>query len=210
MLKDRIALYQFRREWRKRNPLNTTIAKNCYDIDSVTVGNYTYGAIRVINYNRRERLSIGAFCSLAQEVTFILNADHNINTISSFPYKVKVLGQSLEGTSKGDIIIDDDVWIGYRATILSGVHIHQGAVIAAGAVVTHDVPPYAVVGGVPARIIKKRFSEDVIDVLLSIDYSKLTKELISSHVDDLYASIEGLTAEEVRKKISWMPRKQGT
>ena len=207
MLKDRIALYQFRREWRKRNPLNTTIAKNCYDIDSVIVGNYTYGAIRVINYNRRERLSIGAFCSLAQEVTFILNADHNINTISSFPYKVKVLGQSLEGTSKGDIIIDDDVWIGYRATILSGVHIHQGAVIAAGAVVTHDVPPYAVVGGVPARIIKKRFSEDVIDVLLSIDYSKLTKELISSHIDELYVSIEGLTAEEVRKKISWMPRK---
>jgi len=207
MLKDRIALYQFRREWRKRNPLNTTIAKNCYDIDSVTVGNYTYGAIRVINYNRRERLSIGAFCSLAQEVTFILNADHNINTISSFPYKVKVLGQSLEGTSKGDIIIDDDVWIGYRATILSGVHIHQGAVIAAGAVVTHDVPPYAVVGGVPARIIKKRFSEDVIDVLLSIDYSKLTKELISSHIDELYVSIEGLTAEEVRKKISWMPNK---
>lgn len=207
MLKDRIALYQFRREWRKRNPLNTTIAKNCYDIDSVIVGNYTYGAIRVINYNRRERLSIGAFCSLAQEVTFILNADHNINTISSFPYKVKVLGQSLEGTSKGDIIIDDDVWIGYRATILSGVHIHQGAVIAAGAVVTHDVPPYAVVGGVPARIIKKRFSEDVIDVLLSIDYSKLTKELISSHIDELYVSIEGLTAEEVRKKISWMPNK---
>ena len=207
MLKDRIALYQFRREWRKRNPLNTTIAKNSYDIDSVIVGNYTYGAIRVINYNRRERLSIGAFCSLAQEVTFILNADHNINTISSFPYKVKVLGQSLEGTSKGDIIIDDDVWIGYRATILSGVHIHQGAVIAAGAVVTHDVPPYAVVGGVPARIIKKRFSEDVIDVLLSIDYSKLTKELISSHIDELYVSIEGLTAEEVRKKISWMPNK---
>ena len=207
MIKDRVALYRFRREWRKRNPLNTTIAKNCYDIDSVIVGNYTYGAIRVINYNRRERLSIGAFCSLAQEVTFILNADHNINTISSFPYKVKVLGQSLEGTSKGDIVVDDDVWIGYRATILSGVHIHQGAVIAAGAVVTHDVPPYTVVGGVPARIIRKRFCEDVIDVLLSIDYSKLTKELISSHIDDFYTTIDGLTVEEVRKKISWMPRK---
>lgn len=66
-----------------------------------------------------------------------------------------------EATSKGDIVVKDDVWIGYGSIILSGVHIGQGAVIAAGSVVSHDVPPYAIVGGVPARLIKYRFSEEM-------------------------------------------------
>ena len=90
------------------------------------------------------------------------------------------------------------MWIGYRATILSGVHIGQGAVIAAGAVVTKDVPPYAIVGGVPARVIKFRFGEEVLTRLGKLDYSKLSEIWIKEHIDELYETVDKNT------KISWM------
>ena len=124
--------------------------------DLIDVGKNTYGPINALMFNRDSKLIIGNFCSIAPRVSFIVSADHYTNHISSFPFKVKVLGESYEGVSKGDIIVDDDVWIGYGATIMSGVHIGQGAVVAAGAVVTKDVPPYAIVGGVPAKVIKYR------------------------------------------------------
>ena len=100
---------------------------------------------------------IGNYISIAQNVHFLLDVEHFANHISTYPFKVKLLhSQKSESFSKGDIIIDDDVWIGYGATILSGVRIGQGAVVATGAVVTSDVPPYAIVGGVPAKVIKYR------------------------------------------------------
>ncbi len=106
-----------------------------------------------------------------------------------------------EAKTKGDIIVDDDVWIGYGATILSGVHIGQGAVVAAGAVVSKDVPPYAIVGGVPAKVIKYRFNQEMIHELLNVDYSKLTKKMVEEHVGDLY---KPLTDAE---QLNWMPKK---
>lgn len=87
-------------------------------------------------------------------------------------------------------MVDDDVWIGSRATILSGVHIGQGAIVAAGSVVTRDVPPYAVVGGVPTRIIKYRFTEDIIKELLKIDYSKINASFVEIHTDLLYRKVD--------------------
>ena len=83
-----------------------------------------------------------------------------------------------ESICRGSIIIDDDVWIGYRSTILSGVHVSKGAVIAAGAVVTHDVPPYAIVAGVPARVIGYRFSEEMIAKLLELKWWDWPEEKI--------------------------------
>ena len=77
-------------------------------------------------------------------------------------------------------------------TILSGVHIGQGAVIAAGAVVTNDIPPYAIVGGVPAKVIKYRFDKQIIEELLKVDFSKLTKEMVLSHKDELYQPLENI------------------
>ena len=107
----------------------------------------------------------------------------------------------LEGKSKGNIYVDDDVWIGYGAIILSGVHIGQGAVIAAGAVVTVDIPPYAIVGGVPAKVLKYRFESDMIEELLKIDYSKLDKEMIEEHIDDLYIELKN------PKQLDWLPKR---
>ena len=105
----------------------------------ITVGRYTYGPIDVEMASRNYVLKIGSFCSIAEKVKFILSADHCMDCISTFPFKSKVIGNTLEGVSKGNIVIKDDVWIGYGSIILSGVTIGQGAVIAAGTIVTKDV-----------------------------------------------------------------------
>lgn len=191
----------FIKAWRKRNPHNETSPMNIFNIEDVTVGRYSYGGLSVYNFNRGEKLTIGDFCSIASNVMFILNAEHSIHTISSFPFKVKCLyTEEFEALSKGDIVISDDVWIGYGATIMSGVHIGQGAVVAAGAVVTKEVPPYAIVGGVPAKIIKYRFPPELIEELLKIDYGKLTKEQIQSHINDLYEPLKD------KCQLNWMEK----
>lgn len=197
----KLKLFAFRKKWRKKNNHNTTIAANMFDIDSVSVGNQTYGAIRVLNWGKNEKLKIGNFCSVAQEVMFILNAEHYIDRISTFPFKVKCLGEELEGVSKGDIIIEDDVWIGYRACIMSGVHIGQGAIVGAGAVVTKDVPPYAIVGGVPAKLIKYRFDEKLRKELENVDFSCLDTQNIAEHSDELYEKLLN------KEQLEWLPRK---
>ena len=186
-----VKLYRMRKIWRKRNKHNSTCALNLFPIDMVKVGNSTYGSIKVLSFNCQARLFIGNYCSIAPEVVFILSADHALNRISTFPFKAKCLYDDsyLEGVSKGDIIIGDDVWIGYGAIILSGVHIGQGAVIAAGAVVTKNVPSYAIVGGNPARIIRYRFREDLLEILQQIDYSKIGFDYIKQNEQKLYQTL---------------------
>lgn len=190
------------RKWKKRNKHNETAPNNIFDINKVSVGKYTYGRLEVLMFNNENNLRIGSFCSIAPKTVFLLSADHYTDHISSFPYKVKVT-KSLdrEGISKGDIIVDDDVWIGFRSTILSGVHIGQGAIVAAGSVVTKDVPPYAIVGGVPAKVIKYRFSPEMITELLKVDYSQLTEELVKEHIEDLYRDLEDTS------QLWWFPKK---
>lgn len=179
-----IKLNKFRKKWRYNNKNNETIPMNIFDTNLVTVGKYSYGELNVISFNKNSKLKIGKFCSIAQNVKFILDADHRMDTISTFPFKVKILKEEkYEATSKGDIIISDDVWIGYGAMILSGVNIGQGAVVAAGAVVTKDVPPYAIVGGLPAKILKYRFAEDIINALMNINYNTLDENIIKSNKD---------------------------
>lgn len=205
--KDKISLLYFRKKWRSKNTNNRTIAANCFHIDSCTVGKCTYGALKVVNWNDGNQLIIGNYCSIAQNVTFILDADHYTNHLSTYPYKRLILTGELEGVSKGNIVIEDDVWIGYGVTVLSGVHIGQGAVVAAGAVVTKNVPPYAIVGGVPAKVIKYRFKHSVIDYLLTLDYRKLDNQMIREHADDLYGDIDNLNLDEVEKMFGWFPKK---
>lgn len=201
-LKNIIARQKRAKMWREYNQNNSTTCANEFDPRNVEVGNYTYGELTVLNFGENEKLKIGSFCSIASGVVFSLNADHFTNHISTFPFKVKVLNEQIkEAASKGDIIVDDDVWIGQNAIILSGVHIGQGSVIAAGAVVSKDVPAYAIVGGVPAKVIKYRFEPEMIDELLKLDYSKLTKEMIEEHVGELYQELTDV------KQLEWMPRK---
>lgn len=198
---ERIRHKLFIKQWRKKNKHNETVPINIFPIDIVNVKKETYGGLSVLAFNQDAKLSIGNYCSIAPGVTFILSADHAINTISTFPYKVKTMGIPFEGKSKGNIEVGDDVWLGYGATILSGVRIGQGAVVAAGAVVTSDVPAYAIVGGVPAKVIRYRFSRELISELQRVDYERLTKAEIEKHISDLYMPLEN------KYQLRWLPKK---
>ena len=126
----------------------------------------------------QDRLIIGKFCSIACGAKFLFNsANHTLKSLSNytFPLFFEEWGLDKKNVAsawdnKGDIIIDNDVWIGYEAVIMAGVHIGDGAVIAARAVVTKDVPPYTIVGGTPARKIRMRFEEEIIVKLQQIQW----------------------------------------
>lgn len=196
----KIKLY-FRRRWRRLNPDNGTDPYCVFDIDKVQVGRGTYGLIDVDNESD-SRLIIGNYCCIANDVKFLLGQEHHTDYISIYPFRLDLpKDNSYSAASKGDIVVDDDVWIGYRATILSGVHIGQGAVIGAGAVVTKDVPPYAIVGGVPARVIKYRFNDELIQELLKVDYSQMTQQMIEEHISDLETELTDI------HQLDWMPRR---
>ncbi len=116
--------------------------------------------------------------------------------------------QGNEALSKGDIIVEDDVWIGQGATIMSGVHIGQGAVIGAGSIVNKDIEAYSVVAGVPAKLIKMRFPPNIITKLLEIDYSNLTDEMIKTHIKELYSNLNNINEQEIEKILGWLPKKK--
>lgn len=189
---------KLRQIWRKKNFNNYTSLgkisnKNFYEFiinGGVSVGKNTYGKLN-INYSGaiEEKLIIGANCSLSGSCNFLLGGEHDYKCITTYPYAYRIFNKANDVKSKGIIKVEDEVWIGDGAWITSGVHIGKGAIIATGAVVTKDVPPYAIVGGCPAKIIKYRFSEKVIQKLMKVDlYDKnFTEEqlsLLTMHLDD--------------------------
>ena len=125
-----------------------------------------------------DRLIVGKFCSIACGARFLFNsANHSMKSLSTYPFSIFFDEWGLDKMqvasawdNKGDIVIGNDVWIGYEAVILAGVTIGDGAIIGARAVVTKDVPPYTVVGGVPARQIKRRFPEQILNELLKLKW----------------------------------------
>ena len=188
--KERLKQYLFRRKWRRLNSHNETIPINFFRLEKVSVGRKTYGGLNVTDFSPAEtKLVIGNYCSISPGVIFLLGGEHQINSISTFPFKVKCFGYKMEAGSKGDIVIGDDVWIGTNAIICSGVRIGQGAVVAAGAVVTQDVEPYAIAGGNPAKLIRYRFDENVIRQLKEIKIVDLFDKINSSQLDVLYSCL---------------------
>ncbi|MCL4152751.1 UNVERIFIED_CONTAM: hypothetical protein GTU68_022573 [Idotea baltica] len=181
---------------------NLCFLKNIIKNPNIIVGDYTYydDFEDVYNFEKNvkyhfdfvgDKLIIGKFCMIASGVTFIMNgANHLTDAISTYPFAIfgEDWADAMEGKSyptKGDTKIGNDVWIGYNATIMPGVNIGDGAIIATGATVTKDVEPYTIVGGNPAQPIKKRFPQEQIDQLMEIKWWDWDVKKITKHVKDL-------------------------
>jgi acetyltransferase-like isoleucine patch superfamily enzyme len=137
------------------------------------IGKWTYGSPKIRSWGEGANLRIGAFCSIADGVKIYLGGEHRTDWVTTFPFSILwESGHTLEGhpKTKGDVIIGNDVWLGAESVILSGVTIGDGAAIGARAVVTGTIPPYAIVAGNPARVIKKRFDDETISRLLRIEW----------------------------------------
>lgn len=137
-----------------------------------------------------DKLIIGKFCSIACGAKFIFNsANHTLSSISTYPFPIffeewglNIKDVAAAWDNKGDIIIGNDVWIGYEAVIMAGVTVGDGAIIGTRAVVTKDVPPYTIVGGVPAKPIRKRFDNETLDELLKIRWWDWPEEKIAKNI----------------------------
>ena len=138
-----------------------------------------------------DKLKVGKFCSIACGAKFLFtSANHTMHSISTYPFPIFFEEWGLDVTNitsawdnKGDIVVGNDVWIGYEAVVLSGVTIGDGAIIGTRAVVTKDVPPYTIVGGIPAKPIRKRFSDEVISKLLELQWWNWPENRIKENID---------------------------
>jgi virginiamycin A acetyltransferase len=176
--------------------------KNIITNPNIIVGDFTYydDFENVHNFEKNvkyhfdfigDKLIIGKFCMIASDVRFIMNgANHLTDAISTYPFAIfgSDWSNAMDGKTyptKGDTIIGNDVWIGFNATIMAGVKVGDGAIIATNSVVTKDVEPYTIVGGNPAREIKKRFSKEQIDILLELKWWDWSLEKITENVQIL-------------------------
>lgn len=186
----------------------TVYLKNVITDPSITVGDYTMYNDFVndpVGFERnnvlyhypinRDRLIIGKFCSIACGAKFLFNsANHTLSSLSTYPFPLFFEEWGLEKKNvaaswdnKGDIVIGNDVWIGYEAVIMAGVTIGDGAIIGARAVVTKDVPPYTVAGGIPAKPIKKRYPEETIAALSELKWWDWPEERIAQNLHAIQA-----------------------
>ncbi len=180
------------RWWPRRSRRRSPPRDQLYD--NVRMGEYSYRRPRGLCWLPDEYCSVGKFCSIASGVTLLGGGAHTTRTATSFPLDIKLLGVPLAESrfyeSKGPAVVQNDVWIGSDALILSGALVGHGAVIAARTVVARDVPPFAIVAGNPAQVIKYRFSDHQIEALLKIEWWDWSVELIRSHVDRFAGDID--------------------
>ena len=204
-----------KRIYPRTNDFETVYLKGVITNPNITVGDYTmyndfvsdpaqFEKNSVLYHYpvNADRLIIGKFCSIACGAKFLFtSANHACKSLSTYPFPIFFEEWGLDirdvasaWDNKGDIVIGNDVWVGYEAVILSGVHIGDGAIIGTRAVVTRDVPPYTVVGGVPAKEIKKRFDEETIGKLQRLQwwdwpFEKIQQRLpaiMNGEIDQLY------------------------
>jgi virginiamycin A acetyltransferase len=151
-----------------------------------------------------DRLIIGKFCAIAEGVTFIMNgANHRMDGFTTYPFYIfgggweKVTSSPQQLPFKGDTVIGNDVWIGQNVTILPGIKIGDGAIIAANATVAKDVEPYTIVGGNPAKLIKKRFSDELVDLLLKLQWWNWDEQKIFEHLEELVSAHDLATLKKL-------------
>lgn len=167
--------------------------------DHVTVGRRTYGVHRnmFVRPSAAAPVSIGSFCSIGPDVLIFGQADHPTDRTSTYPFRSEYFLSDrppAEPVTRGPVAIGHDVWIAARAVILSGVTIGHGAVIGAGSVVARNVPPYAIVAGNPAEIIRYRFEPEIIEALLKIAWWDWPEDKIAAHEETLYGDVRAFIA----------------
>lgn len=192
--------------------------KNVVTAPNIIIGDYTYydDPVDPTGFEKNnvlfhcpefgDKLIIGKFCSIACGTQFIMNtANHRISSVTAYPFSV--FGGAWEENTpphlsqlprKGDTVVGNDVWFGRECVVMPGVHIGDGAIVAARSVVTKDVEPYSVVGGNPARLIKKRFSQELIDLLLQWKWWDLEPEQLVEALPLLCSP----DLEQVRGRVS--------
>ncbi len=187
--------------------------KNIITNPKIIVGDYTYYADieNVYNFEKnvlylfdfiKDKLLIGKFCQIASGTRFIMNgANHAMDGISTYPFQVfekNWKDAPMNAVYKGDTNIGNDVWLGYSCTIMPGVTIGHGSIIGTNSLVTKDIEPYSIVGGNPAKLIKKRFDDQIIDLLLQLSWwdwsiEKITKNVTAIATGDLESLEQHLT-----------------
>ena len=194
--------------WPRTGDTQTVYLRNVVTGPNIEVGDYTMyndfvhdprdfekNAVLYHYPINGDRLTIGRFCSIACGARFLFtSANHTLRSLSTYPFPIFFEEWGLDAAhiteawdDRGDITIGNDVWIGYEAVILSGVTIGDGAIVGARAVVTKDVPPYTIVGGVPAKPIRKRFDEDTIARLSALRWWDWDEEKLARHLAAIQA-----------------------
>ncbi len=159
-------------EWKDGLVLTKDALENLADRYGHEFGDHSYGKPRIIG-SQFAKLSIGKFCSIGQDVDIVL-ANHRMNLVSTYPFNMfsarwpTASGSRPDHVARGNVVIGNDVWIGAKAVILTGVQIADGAVVGAASVVRTNVPPYAIVAGAPAKIVGFRFPAEIVEQLLRI------------------------------------------
>lgn len=196
--------------------LNAVVADQSIEVGDYTIYNDFVNDPRLFERNNvlyhypinNERLRIGKFCSIACGAKFLFNcANHSLRSLSTYTFPLFYDEWGLDKAdvasawdNKGDIVIGNDVWIGFEAVIMAGVHIGNGAIIGARAVVTKDVPPYTIVGGVPARTIRKRFDDATIGRLEGLRWWDWPAEKIRRELPDIM-QCKGIFDEKSSEKF---------
>ena len=186
---------------------------------NINVGDYTYyddpidseGFERNVLYHypfMNDKLTIGKFCAIARDVKFIMNgANHKIDAITTYPFLIfgngweRVTPKIEDLPYKGDTVIGNDVWIGYDSLIMPGITIGDGAIIAAGSVVAKDIAPYSIVGGNPAKEIRKRFGDDFINLLQTAKWWDWSAEKITKYLEVLTSNNELALRKAIEDKM---------
>ena len=173
------------------------------------VGEFTYGAenISVMSWDENSTIKIGRFCSIATNVRIFTGGNHNSNWISTYPFghiNQGVFGdhkQAGHPSSNGDVIIGNDVWIGFGVTIMSGVRVGDGAIIAANSHIVKNISDYELWGGNPATFIKKRFSDEEIELLLELKWWNYPESKVNQFKNILSSDISILKLHQIQKLL---------
>lgn len=195
--------------------INTlTFVKPTIKNPNIVVGDFTYFADTDFEKHVThhydfigDKLIIGKFCQIGAGVEFVMNgANHQMNAVSTYPFYIfGSWDQSVPSKEdlpfKGDTVVGNDVWIGQNSTILPGVHIGDGAIIGLNSVVTRDVPPYTIVAGNPAKAVRKRFDDELIDLLLKLKWWDKSIEEINALIPLLSCSDLAKVKQEIKPLV---------